>query len=53
MPRKAKAKPRPAKPRDPFWRLRRLFGEQRKESAKAYRRAERRKAEREAERHDG
>ncbi len=38
------------RPRDPFWRLRRLFGAKRKESAKAYRRQERRKAERDAKR---
>ncbi len=43
-------KPRPSKPRDPFWRLRRMFTERRKASAKAYRRAATRKAEREAKR---
>jgi hypothetical protein len=47
MEKKPRKSPRP---RDPFWRLRRLFGAKRKESAKAYRRRDRRKAEREAER---
>jgi len=36
-----------ATPRDPFWRLRRILGTRRKDSAKAYSRADTRKAEQE------
>lgn len=46
--RRKTPKPRPtAKTRNPFWRLRRMLGERRTESGKAYRRAaERHKARR-------
>ncbi len=40
--------PRPAKPRDPFWRVRRLLGARRIPGIKDYRRAEQRRIEREA-----
>ncbi len=43
-----KKPPRPAKPRDPFWRLRRLLGARREPGRKDYRRAEQRRIEREA-----
>ncbi len=46
MGKKDKAKA--PRSRDPFWRLRRVFGEKRRESAKSYRRAESRKTEQEA-----
>jgi hypothetical protein len=45
--RKKKAK-RPAKPRDPFWRIRRMLGASKAKSRKAYDRASERKAAREA-----
>ena len=45
MPKKIK---RPAKPRDPFWRLLRALRQRRVASRKAYRRAETRRAERAA-----
>ena len=48
MTRKIKGRPKRVTPRDPFWRLRRLLGKRRKNSAKAYRRADTRKAEQEA-----
>jgi len=48
MIKKVKRRPKQLTPRDPFWRLRRLLGARRKDSAKAYRRADARKAEREA-----
>lgn len=38
----------PAKPRDPFWRLRRLLGARKRPSKKDYRRDEQRRMEREA-----
>ena len=52
MSKKVERRPKRATPRDPFWRLRRLLGARRKDSAKAYRRADARKAERQAA-HDG
>jgi hypothetical protein len=48
MSKKVRKRVKRATPRDPFWRLRRLLGARRKESAKAYRRADTRKAERQA-----
>ena len=36
------------KPRDPFWRVRRAFGEKREKSRKAYDRAKTKRAERAA-----
>jgi len=39
---------KPPKPRDPFWRLRRLLGQRRRPAKGEYRRDESRKAEREA-----
>jgi len=36
------------KPRDPFWRLRRMLGEKRAKSRKAYDRAKSKRAERDA-----
>ena len=45
---KRKGRSRQPPPRDPFWRLRRLFGEKRKGSAKIYRRADAKKTERQA-----
>jgi len=36
------------KPRDPFWRVRRAFGEKREKSRKAYDRAKTKRAERDA-----
>ena len=51
--RRGKAKRRTVKARDPFWRLRRLFGEKKRPSAKSYRRAETRRAERGAKASDG
>ncbi|HVO14280.1 MAG TPA: hypothetical protein VMV26_03660 [Alphaproteobacteria bacterium] len=46
MVRKIKTRKQPAKPRDPYWRLRRVFGEKKRPSRKGYRRAETRRAER-------
>jgi len=47
--RKKKRKKKTAvTPRNPFWRLRRIFGEKRAKSPKAYDRGETKKAEREA-----
>ena len=43
--RKAKRMPRP---RDPFWRARRVLGERKVASAKAYRRGQSRRAVRDA-----
>ena len=43
-----KKQPRPAKPRDPFWRVRRLLGARRVPGKNDYRRAEQRRIEREA-----
>jgi hypothetical protein len=40
------------KPRDPFWRVRRAFGEKREKSRKAYDRAKTKRAEREAKEED-
>ncbi len=48
MSKKVKMRPMRATPRDPFWRLRRLLGARRKDSAKAYSRADTRKAEQQA-----
>lgn len=48
MAKQRKQKAGESRPRDPFWRWRRALGQKRKESAKAYRRAERRKAEKKA-----
>ena len=50
MSGKKKQKRTPAKPRDPFWRVRRMLVEKRKRSAKLYRRVDTRKAERDAHR---
>lgn len=50
--RKQKGKRKPAKPRDPYWRLRRALGARRKASARVYQRAQQRSAKREAERGD-
>ncbi len=47
--KRKRAKQRPARPRDPFWRLRRVFTERRDKNRKAYDRAQSRKAEREEE----
>ncbi len=44
----SKKQRKPAKPRDPFWRLRRLLGARKRPSKKDYRRAEQRRMEREA-----
>lgn len=52
MTDKTKRKPPPAKPRDPFWRLRRVMTEKAKPSAKVYKRGETKKKEREADRDD-
>ena len=41
-------KAKPAKPRDPSWRLRRALGAKRIDSAKAYKRADLRRSERDA-----
>lgn len=49
MARKARKTPTaPPKPRDPFWRLRRLFGVRKEKSVKAYDRQASRGAERKA-----
>ena len=54
MSRQAVSRSKPAKrrktltPRDPFWRLRRIFGERKVKNPKAYDRAASRKAERES-----
>jgi len=53
MARRTKIRKRTIKPRDPFWRLRRVFGEKKRPSGKAYRRAETRRVERKAETSDG
>jgi hypothetical protein len=53
MVRKSKTRKRTVKARDPFWRLRRVFGEKLRPSRKAYRRAETRRAERTGEPSDG
>jgi hypothetical protein len=53
MVRRTKTRRRTVKARDPFWRLRRVFGEKTRPSAKAYRRAETRRAERAPEPGDG
>ena len=53
MAPRTKTRKRTVKPRDPFWRLRRAFGEKKRPSAKAYRRAETRRAARGAERENG
>ena len=53
MVRRTKTRKRTVKARDPFWRLRRVFGEKTRPSAKAYRRAETRRAERAPEPGDG
>ena len=50
--RKQKGQRKPAKPRDPYWRLRRALGAKRKASARVYRRAQQRAKEREAEHGD-
>ncbi len=44
----SKKQRKPAKPRDPFWRLRRIFGERKRPGKTNYRRTEQRKMEREA-----
>ncbi len=43
-----KKPPRPAKPRNPFWRVRRLLGARRLPGKNDYHRAEQRRIEREA-----
>jgi hypothetical protein len=48
--RDRKRKRKLPKPRDPFWRLRRILGVKRAKSRKAYDRAESKSAEREASR---
>jgi hypothetical protein len=53
MTRRTRIKKRTVKPRDPYWRLRRVFGEKKRPSAKAYRRAETRRAERAEEQQNG
>lgn len=46
--KKKRRKRKMPKVRDPFWRLRRLFGQRKKDSAKGYKRTESRKAEQDA-----
>jgi len=46
MVRRTKTRKRAVKPRDPYWRLRRVFGEKKRPSRKGYRRAAARRAER-------